>query len=521
MTQSGEIKWDRVWECLFLIAVIVAVVMIVCTNLFHYCYKMNADIASEAVYARLIWDSKEWMPKSWFSGSELRFWQTPNLAALFYGITHSMSLAMGIACVAMSVGIVISAYFFVSQFSFDKAQKLAFLLLCLIVSNQFTILELVYLFASYYGVHVIVFFFTLGVYIRLMSGKDNPIPFLAATIILSVMMGMLSVREILICYAPLFCAEAVRQLYLYCTKKSEWKDKRNQLTGGWCAALPVTSYAGTFFPFSIEQPISKNIRKGLGKLFSSVFPHVAECLGFTQSHFMETVLLFILFIVSIVSLLLCIMQVLIKRNAEHSVWSYLALWFSPVMTMLAVAFTTMESSPRYYFVLIYTLSFGAIYLIKLLKEKSRIFQSLGYAVVLFLFVLQTKNVYIPIMQSDEPPMTDAYKVCNYLEENGYELAYDNFSNANTMTVISYGAVRVGAVASVGRMDVCRWLNSTEWYVPNVPYESPTAYVITTYEIDEFEKFYELHRDDLRFAAEIGMYSIYVSDYNFSYLGSDE
>lgn len=521
MTQTGKMKWDRLWECLFFLAVIVAVGLIICTNLFHYCYKMNADIASEGVYARLIWESKEWLPKSWYSGTELRFWQTPNLAALFYGMTHSMTLAMGISCIVMTMGIVFSAYFFVSQISFDKTQKLVFLLLCLVVSNQFIILELTYLFASYYGIHVIILFFTLGVYIRMMSGKQKAAPYVIATVILAVMTGMLSVREILICYAPLCGAEAIRQLYMFCMNRIEWKNKKNLLTGAWCLALPIASFAGTFFPYSIEQHISRNIRNGFGKLIGTVFPHTAECLGLTQTKFLDAVFLVILLIAAVASLLICAIKVLIKHDDEHEVWSYLALWIAPVLSMFAVAFTTMDSSPRYYFVLIYTLAFGVIYLIKYINEKSRILQAVGYIIVLLVFVLQTKSVYLPILLNDEPPMTDAYIACNWLEENGYELAYANFSNANTITVLSDGAVRVGAVASVGKMDCCKWLNSTDWYVPNVPYEAPTAYVITKYEMDEFEQFYEKHKDVLQFAAEFGMYSIYVSDYNLSCLEPDE
>ena len=521
MEDNRIVKWGKVWEWLFFIALIVAVGMIVCTNLFHYCYKMNADIASEGVYARLIWESKEWLPKSWYSGTELRFWQTPNLAALFYGITHSMTLAMGISCIVMTVGVVLSAYFFVSQFSFDKAQKLAFLLLCLVVSNQFMILELAYLFASYYGIHVIILFFTLGVYIRLMNGKQKAAPYIIATVILAVMTGMLSVREISICYAPLFGAEVIRQFYLYLTNKGEWKIRKNLLTGAWCFVLPIASFAGTFFPYSIEQDISRNVRKGFGKLMGTVFPHVAECLGITQSELLETIVLYVLLIAAVISLFLCAIRVLVKRDAEQAVWSYLALWIAPVLSMFAVAFTTMDSSPRYYFVLIYTLAFGSIYFIKYIKEKSRMLESLGYVIVLLVFVLQTKSVYLPIIRSEEPPMTDAYKVGSWLEDNGYKQAYANFSNANTITVLSGGTVRVGAVDSVEKMNFCKWLNSTDWYVPYVPYESPTAYIITKYDFDKFEPFYELHQDDLEFATEIGMYSIYVSDYNFSCLELEE
>lgn len=81
------------------------IIAIVWTNLFHYAYKMNADIASEALLAREIYKSKEWIPSSWNASTEARIISMPNLAALCLGITESLSLAAGISCVLFSLGI--------------------------------------------------------------------------------------------------------------------------------------------------------------------------------------------------------------------------------------------------------------------------------------------------------------------------------------------------------------------------------------------------------------------------------
>lgn len=121
------------------------------------------------------------------------------------------------------------------------------------------------------------------------------------------------------------------------------------------------------------------------------------------------------------------------------------------------------------------------------------------------------------MQSEEPNDSEEYAVCKYLIENEYEIAYADFERANTMTVLSGGEIRVAAVASLGKMDVCKWLSSTEWYVPNVPYQSRTAYIVTEAQRETFDKFYNLHQEEIRLEAQIGKFYIYGSEYNYSVL----
>ena len=122
------------------------------------------------------------------------------------------------------------------------------------------------------------------------------------------------------------------------------------------------------------------------------------------------------------------------------------------------------------------------------------------------------------MQSEEPFRDTKYEVCTYLEDSGFQIGYANFELANTLTVLSDGSVRVGAVASMDKMNICKWLTSTEWYVPNMPYESRTAYIVLETESEAFDKFYNQHRKDIRFDTQIGQFLIYESDYNFSNQG---
>ena len=80
------------------LALLVSLGFIVVINLFHVFNGFNADIASENVLARVIWDTKSLIPNGWYPSTETRIIATPNLSSLFYGLTGDMNLAMGIDC---------------------------------------------------------------------------------------------------------------------------------------------------------------------------------------------------------------------------------------------------------------------------------------------------------------------------------------------------------------------------------------------------------------------------------------
>lgn len=218
----------QIWDYMLFVGIAAAVLAIVYTNLFHYQYKMNADIASEAVLTKLISESGEWIPRSWYASTELRIFGTPNLASLFYELTENMSISMGLACILMTLGVGISGYFFSAQCEFNRTQKLAFVLLCFLIPNHFVTLELFYLWAGYYSIHVIILFFSLGVYARILK-RQNWIKIdyflMLLAIVFSFAMGMQGTRNILILSGPLFVVQAVRILCHIFRKDRDQKER--------------------------------------------------------------------------------------------------------------------------------------------------------------------------------------------------------------------------------------------------------------------------------------------------------
>lgn len=272
-------KMERIYQLFLLGAIMLMTGLIIYTNLFHYCYKMNADIAAEAVLARHTWESGEWIPKSWCHGTEVRIFFPANLAALFYGIWNDMSFAMGSACSVMTLCILGSLYFFISQFSFQQEEKLLFLLLCLLLPNHFIMLELFYLFASYYAAHITLLFLAMGVYVRRLNGIRIHVVWLVVLYLISFGIGMQGVRGILVINAPMMVTEMFRQLYLLYEKKWE---KRDASIAGWCFGMLLAGWLGTLTPYSIGQPISRNIRKGFAKLWETVLPEFFEAMGWSD-----------------------------------------------------------------------------------------------------------------------------------------------------------------------------------------------------------------------------------------------
>lgn len=506
-------KADGVLYFLSIVLLGVLVLVIAKVNLFHYCYNINADIASEAVLAKLIHESGEWIPQSWYPSTELRIFGTPNLAAMIYGLTKNMIFSMGISCVLMTLGILASAYFFATQIQFSKEKKILFLILCLVIPNHFVTLELVYLFAGYYSVHVIILFFTMGVYARTLQKEKINYGLLLVALFLSFCMGMQGVRGILILAGPLVLTEGIRLAYLLRIRKI---DRKSLMIALWSCLLFAFGYLGTRLPFSVGHGIERNIRKGPAKLWNNVIPDAIKSIGFPDAGNLGKVILLLLLLIAGWEVFLLIRKIIKGQSLDAEDWSYLFFWISPILTMLIVAFTTTESSERYFFVFLYLLAFaGATEKIEFCKKYWT-----GYVFAGALLIVVLLMVYFPILKHDELKKREEYQVAAFLEERGYETAYATFETANTITVLSNGNVQGAAVASVKEMSVCKWLSSVEWYVPHVPYEKRTAYIVTEAEQSEFADFYEKHKEKLKLETQIGKFYIFGSDYNFSKTDSE-
>lgn len=491
------------------ILVITMLGMIFLVNIQHYYYNINADIASEGILARLIWESGEWIPSTWCIAAETRIFDIANLAALFYGITSNMSISVGLACSVMTCAIAGSAVYMMRSVKMGMMPILIFVLLCLALPNNFMMLEVFYLFAAYYSPHIVVLFLTLGVYARALDRKITGTG-AVITLLLEFMLGMQGVRGILVIAGPIFAVEIVR--YIYKVYKKEARTQNDHYIMGWSFLLMVSGFLGGLFPFSKEQPLSRNIRKAPQKFIYEVIPDIMKGSGMEDASGIEYIFICFFVVISVILLLGIILKGIKKQNVMPAEWVYLVLIGSPIATAFILAFTTTESTGRYFFVLIIAYAFAAAYF--LTKNK-------GTAVIIIcsivIMVLNCFKVYMPIFRSPGIESDSRYQVVSYLQDKDYNMAYTDFENANTMGIMAEEPLRIAAIDSSAKMNICKWMTSTDWYVPNVPFESKTAYIITESRMKDFELFMETHKDDVWFETQIGGYWIFGSEYNFSIL----
>lgn len=505
-----EIVGKRIIDACLLVGIFVFLGMIFGVNVLHFNYAINADLASDAVLSALIWDSKEIVPSTWYLASETRIICTPNIGALFYGLTGNMVLAEGLACCLMTVLILLSLLYFAHAIEMNPRFCLLFGVTCLIMPNSFAVLELLYLFASYYAIHVVVLFLTLGIYIEYIKReKISGIKYIIS-IVLALILGLQGTRGILVIYGPLFGMECIRQIYSFYSGNR----KINLRTAVWTLCLLLVSFAGTCFPISIGQDISRNIRNGFPKLLFEVIPDFYSIIGFDKINIVGKICLIIFLLISAGILIRILYCMCYRKSISLSEWGYLVLCSSPVVSVLAVSYTTVESSERYYFLIFFVMAYGCVLAFQ--KMRGSFKGLLGILVSIYAVVIIC-NVYVPVIKSDRRPQTEMYDVIDYLIEHDYKLAYSTFDYANTMTVMANNEIKVVPVASVEKMNICRWMSSTEWYVPNVPYEAKTAYIISEPNFESFQVFLKKHEENVFYREKIGNYYIYTSDFNFSNL----
>ncbi len=524
---NQHIRVNKAVELLLAAGIFIFLLLIISTNIFHFNYMLNADLASDTVLGRLIWTSKEVIPESWYIAAETRIIGTPNFGALFYGLTKNMVLSEGLACCLMTVFIMAGIFYFGKKAKLKRAETMLLAFLGLALSANMAILELLYLFASYYAIHTAIMFYTLGIYVEVIRERKIKITSVILSLALALCLGIQGVRGILVIYGPLFGMEAIRVIYRGISRKAatgghilkSWIDgakgeKADRILSLWVAGLLVFSFIGTCFPFSTGQTFSRNIRNGLKKLVTVVLPDMRRATSFDQVNILGKVCLVVLLLAVFYLLAGVLWRMWKRKEIAAAEWGFLVICASPVVTALIVSFTTFEDTERYYFLLVYAMAFAAVLAGRRLKQGWKV---LGGLLIAVYAVINVYTVYLPILRSQEPPATELRQVGNYLVENDYHTAYATFENANTLTVLTNGKVQAAAVASVEKMDICKWMSSTEWYVPNVPFEDKTAYIVTEAEAESFQLFLEAHKGEVEFASSIGKYSIYISDYNFSTL----
>ena len=171
METREQSKEKNIINIILIVLITILGLVFIYINLVQYKVSLNADIAAEGLLAREIWNSKQWIPKDWHFSSESKVIGVTNLASVFYGMTKSMCVAMGLGCIVGTLFIIWSLICLCKEMEFDLTQSLLLIFLVLLLPNNKNQIELLYLFAGYYAFHMGLYFLTMSFYIKLLKGK--------------------------------------------------------------------------------------------------------------------------------------------------------------------------------------------------------------------------------------------------------------------------------------------------------------------------------------------------------------
>lgn len=177
----------------------------------------NSDVYADMQYARRVWEQKTLFPQGWTFGNQYYIIATPVLAALFYGLTGSMNLAMALATEAMTVLVLLS--FFWMSGAFTKDRLLRFALCLLLLASQvapygpYSVNSMLFFTqASFYACYLITMFLVFGDYLRARNGEKCRKIVWIISLLLCFATGMQSLRQTAVMVLPIFAWELLMML---------------------------------------------------------------------------------------------------------------------------------------------------------------------------------------------------------------------------------------------------------------------------------------------------------------------
>lgn len=463
-----------------------------------YCTDMYSDI----LYAVKAWESKSLFPEGWVFGNQLYIIATPALASLVYGIVGNHALAMAIATILMTIGIILS-YLWMLKPVFPKPEDrliglITFIALTAYCGNAIHALngwQLFFTLCSYYACYLITAFLCFGCFLRRREKFTTPtLTLLVISVVMSFGAGIQSLRQTAVMLIPMLAVEGVQQLTsLIRTKKAEWQPLI--ITG----ALSVANLLGlwTFRHLNVARNEIFLSAELLGKeeIPEAVNNSFTTMMGLlTDKEFYG-----ILFLMAVVILIISIIQAKkCKASAPASWGTLISLFTLSVLGILSIdMFTEMSVRSIYYFMLFPLISLLPVYAYRCWK--------LGkvFALVLMgiLVIGSFKNAVLPSTRIAEKADTNvSYEISAMLTEKGYTTIYSGWNQCEDIAIASGGSITAGF-----------WDRSTDVFEPVMYLCDPSIY-----SVDSSECVYYLRKDNkdiaLKKAEEKGVTMTLVAEY---------
>lgn len=494
-------------------------------NLFCFRQHVDSDIAAESLLVREIWDQKTLTPDNWAGSTERYVFGMPAIAAPFYGMTGSMSLATGIADVILGAFFVVTMYLFFRWIGFRRETAiLALLMLAALpmngLENENQIVPffalLFYVFADWY-----VLFFTLAIYsfwfYRYLKEKTSyakkDLKLLIPAFILFCTATVLSaggMHTVQIAIFPLFLYEIICLLIeskLLSIKLSKSRFVATAYTFTQMVAFGISTLHHGQVDYvtyvNSKEEVVTNLFQTLPALILKNFGFEGGVKVGSLESVMHFLIIAFLILVGMALFSICRKPATIEGTAGSDIngsagkntdrktptgvsdgsglisrdmdaFGYFVCMFGVAAVLMVLASV---GQLHYYLFAVWFVAVTAvaIYAQKLIDEKKGFADLIFLAVCLFA-VLNLKCTYSKALDCKDN-LKPYEEVTQFMRSEGLYYGYAEFWDADRLAVITDGELVFGCSYYMEDLEMYWWLTNTDWYPPTLPSEMRTAYVI--------------------------------------------
>ena len=416
----------------------------------------DGDVYADMLVAKEMWLQKRLFPSNWVYGNQYYTVATPVLAALFYGLTHSLRLSMALATSAMSVLIVASFLWMLLPFVKERWIAVCGLLLLVAAPCGSDILQLpqsqlFFVLASYYACYLIALFLCFGDYARAVLSPERglrPLP-LALGLVLSFLTGMQSLRQMVVMALPMLAAELLLALLRKLRGLPFWPKGHRQ---GLLRALliPASNALGYLFMLRLRIPsvsiygrLSVHSAASLSEKLRADWAAIRAISGLDAAVFDRGRLFFVwIFLASVVCVLAALLIIRRRRSAPDGA---VLLWLLCALSLAGVLAASLVLDIRireiYLFVWYPFLALSLILILNTARQRG------ADLVVLVLCALSLANLcfsYGPSLQrAAETDDSAYYQFCEDAEAAGIDYLYGEWSYAARLALYSDGKLTAG------------------------------------------------------------------------------
>ncbi len=506
--------------------------MLAVLNLFYQDHWLDSDMAAEMIFSRLLAEEGHLFAASdWYYSTEFRVLYTQLFMTPLFHFCSDFHVIRTITNF-LTYALLIGSYFYMLKPLKVEKKWVALTGTVLLLPFSETMMTHMQM-GNTYMPHVILLCFFFGMFLRLVKREEYSAArgweitaFYAA---LAVICGVSGVRYLLAMQCPLVLAAL-----LYLMKSEEFKNFREQfgtnenaagywkqiwkseqapylyysILGAVCSVAGYginvlwvsrryvfQTYEATNFIAVYQGIFWERVQNALGSLLM-LFGYIPDK-GFLSLRGLVTMASFVL----IALFGYCVARAY-RKNRGQRFFVILFLLVSLGLNLFVFVFTTSTMVPRYYItILLFALPVLAFYF----EEKEPAWDKLVVG-VLFLccFALSTAKITLSFLTTDKNE--DKRAVAAFLEENQYDFGYATYWNANIVTELTDGAVKVANIMDPESLEYFKWSSPMAYYEENY-YEGEVFLLLTAEEAAKYQDAEALKQG--RQIYEDGKYVVFV------------